>query len=871
MYLIVFKSIIRLIYTFFDFMRIIKKTIGYIIAIALWVCVFNPTNTINEIYAQTTPATQDDGSQKANIEEAWKDAWDFLDLVLKLVYVVVWPMIFLAGIAMDNTMVYGSVFHMDAPLWDFWNMTKNFANFGLAFIVLFAILKWVISSFSKSKADERSPINIITKTLIAWVLIQASWFLMSVIIDISTIATYAIWGMPMSLMNDTSWKLAANDQRIIQTHSHLELNNIDKISDETSMIRYKIPYTWWVLEISPCLLKDIGPNTYIVGRLLGDERFNYIGKTLPPELDISHSDLPTRNICIFWGRKIVFFNEFPWVATNTWGNYSSTLNTTIEKLGDHTKELEICNFIINLDRTNLTGNCWTELQALQNKLKEWLEPDQQREKYGSTIYENLLTKLEKLPNSDNKAVYWVLTGDSRIKKTTAPTVAKIIKEAQWFAGPLATIFVSIMDFASLSDTSLQNSSIGKNLGELIIKSGVALAMIFPLIALAVILFIRIWYLRVAIAASPIFILLEVFKKTLWKTLWDSLKTFSLENIIKAVFAPVITVFALSISIIFMSTLNKALSEENINQVKIFEEFWITEEEKDDYKYMTIFWYTVAYPKRVHTFVWATGDRFSWMIINFCGIGIMRFILFAAIKASWAIGKVWESIKSFGENVFKTAPILPIAWWVWFWTIGDLIKENKVEEYRKNRIAKVPEQEKRRDEYLETKFSGLKNNFGADTDFNNYEKPIINNAIQTGNSNKVFEELTNRWFLKKWLNPEEQKQELQEFFSNNKDFREMIYNNNPKEDFIKDLFGQKDFVSKEKIKEIKNTIAGKFNTMYNNTDELNAEIVKVTEEELKELPVNDLIKDDINIGNAKYKIIIKEDPISKKKELSVETK
>jgi len=64
-----------------------------------------------------------------------------LDLVLKVIYILLWPLLVVAGLAMDNTLVYGSFFHLDAPLWKFWNMMKNFANFTLGFIVLFAIIK----------------------------------------------------------------------------------------------------------------------------------------------------------------------------------------------------------------------------------------------------------------------------------------------------------------------------------------------------------------------------------------------------------------------------------------------------------------------------------------------------------------------------------------------------------------------------------------------------------------------------------------------------------------------------------------------------------------------------------------------------------
>lgn len=56
---------------------------------------------------------------------------------------------------------------------------------------------------------------------------------------------------------------------------------------------------------------------------------------------------------------------------------------------------------------------------------------------------------------------------------------------------------------------------------------------------------------------------------------------------------------------------------------------------------------IQLPKSVGMYVGATGDVFSWMIVSFCGIGMMWFILFAAIKASGTIGEsVGKSVETF---------------------------------------------------------------------------------------------------------------------------------------------------------------------------------------------------------------------------------
>ena len=60
----------------------------------------------------------------------------------------------------------------------------------MAFLVLYAIIKGIFSNAGLS--GKQSPLNIIKKTLIAGILIQASRFLLAATIDVSTIATYAV-------------------------------------------------------------------------------------------------------------------------------------------------------------------------------------------------------------------------------------------------------------------------------------------------------------------------------------------------------------------------------------------------------------------------------------------------------------------------------------------------------------------------------------------------------------------------------------------------------------------------------------------------------------------------------------------------------
>jgi len=66
-------------------------------------------------------------------------------------------------------------------------------------------------------------LGIIKVTLIAGILIQASWFLMAAVIDVSTIATYAVGGLPLSVLNKTE----IGSKKILTVNSSIDLNKFN--------------------------------------------------------------------------------------------------------------------------------------------------------------------------------------------------------------------------------------------------------------------------------------------------------------------------------------------------------------------------------------------------------------------------------------------------------------------------------------------------------------------------------------------------------------------------------------------------------------------------------------------------------------------
>jgi Mn2+/Fe2+ NRAMP family transporter len=117
--------------------------------------------------------------------------------ISKIATLLLWPFVTVAGIAMDNQMVYGETFGFDSALWKIRNIAKNIANFTLGFYFVYRLFLIIV----KGKAEEIK--KTIQHTLIAGILIQASRFITAAAVDISTIATYAIGGMPLSVMGET--------------------------------------------------------------------------------------------------------------------------------------------------------------------------------------------------------------------------------------------------------------------------------------------------------------------------------------------------------------------------------------------------------------------------------------------------------------------------------------------------------------------------------------------------------------------------------------------------------------------------------------------------------------------------------------------
>ena len=579
--------------SFFSFSR--KKILWFLAIFVLsGVALQGNVGLIQETHAQSTVQSP---TTITNSADQSLDTINILDIILKMVYVLLWPLLVLAWWSLDNTLVYGSFFHLDAPLWKFWNMMKNFANFTLWFLVLFAILKSIFSNSGAGSAkDGKTPLGIIKQTLIAGVLIQASWFLTSALIDVSTVATYAVGGLPLNVIKNTDvW-----NQKILSVNATLNLNKFTNLTQKGKS--FEVSYGAGQYNLSSCAMSNNCDATasakYIVGRTTTDN-------TEP-------------GYCVLFGNTVVPFNEVGLKAAY---------------LADGGSEAGYNLFVQN------EGQC-TLPATLDERNNKWYIVDITSAKFAPA-----------------KA-----TGKTWLDTTAATSLSDVVNKSKWFVGVLVTMYSSLLNFSQISDTSI--TSLGAVSGEVIIKAAIAIALLIPLIALTVVLIIRVGFLWLVIAISPFLILSEVFKIDAIKK-WLDKAGLGLTNIVSVIFAPVITVFALSISLVFLSTLIKSFTPDNLGTDSTMSSALGTDiqqvptDKADTQKVVVLKLFGLEFQNFTR---WWSLDRFSWLIVNLVAVGLLRAVLFAAIRANKLGEQFAKPIQEFWQKALGSLPIVPLPGW-----------------------------------------------------------------------------------------------------------------------------------------------------------------------------------------------------------------
>ena len=166
----------------------------------------------------------------------FSNLWRFFSWI----WLVLWNF---AGVLMTNSMIYWEFMHLDWFLWKIWQMSRTVANYALWFMFIYYLFRYI---FFK---DDKPPVSKIKDILVASVLVQVSWFMVMVLVDLSTIALATVSSFPSQVMSVDSELTETfkseivksellNDKKTIVvnafTDEYLESNNTTWFSVEKS-------------------------------------------------------------------------------------------------------------------------------------------------------------------------------------------------------------------------------------------------------------------------------------------------------------------------------------------------------------------------------------------------------------------------------------------------------------------------------------------------------------------------------------------------------------------------------------------------------------------------------------------------------------
>lgn len=323
----------------------------------------------------------------------------------------------------------------------------------------------------------------------------------------------------------------------------------------------------------------------------------------------------------------------------------------------------------------------------------------------------------------------------------------------WMVGVLWTMYASIINI--WASASYPSWSWVAMIWDVILKLFFLLALLIPLLTLAVILIVRGVLLWMFIVISPIIFLFTPIK-SFTKLLWEK---WQLINVVSLIFLPVVVVFALSLSFVFLSHLKFSNPKSNW-KTWLEHTFWIQ-----------FTWHNVQIPldwdKNITiSYKWDDSgslfanmaNTFAWIIENIFAIAFMWIIVFSAFKTSKLTSAIASSINKFSINMLKATPVIPFAWWQsisslgqWLETIKRLPQDIQGEQYTKKLKPLIDEfqktltwEEKQNILNANKKIWNFNTNISEWVSVNNYEKYL--NSVPNLRNMKIGDLLKDDWKL-----------------------------------------------------------------------------------------------------------------------------
>ena len=577
-----------------------------------------------------------------------KDISQLIKSLSHVVYVFIWPCLAIAGAALDNSLIYGSFLHLDAALRNIWNIMKNFANFALGFIFVFTIIKNLFKGAFDSKSPIENAKDTVAQTLLAWVLVQISWFLIAAMIDLSTILIYAVWGIPLSMISSYNENVAKTP--ILKLNAEFD-------SDSMS---YYYSYNW--VNYSPCFLVnkqwwDNNDNTPLQWAL----QWEYIGWR--EFLYMWNGEEFKSGYCAMYG-YLYKYEESTWFFCWTEGGqqcYHNDWWTIWQQNTSYLNQLKL--YWSNLD----TGSVDEKIRScsLVSAYNKNMVPIQ-----GGTGCEEICEDYGEIP------IAWdVFSGSAWF------TLQNLLENSKWWVWPFITMYSSILNYQDLLINS-EHQSVTGNLFGLIINTFFAFILFVPIAILAVLLILRILYLWVVVAISPILVLIR-FGPLKGKIKLDEFfkqADFTVKWVMTQIFSPVIVVFAVSLCIILLSTVYKSKPNYD-DEATTLSAFGIEKVYDSTWSQNVVLCSNASWDQvtgtnnnitsETYSILWLVNVKinaqnynhgksmFARVLLEILATGIVRFFLKFAISMMW---KRWKDLMSKAEKLITEYPIIPLPTW-----------------------------------------------------------------------------------------------------------------------------------------------------------------------------------------------------------------
>ena len=185
--------------------------------------------------------------------------------------------------------------------------------------------------------------------------------------DVSTIATYAVGGLPLSILKNTD----IGQQKILSINSSVDRDKFDVLNEEGESFKVRYSTTYHDTRtnsdipviLSPCKIED----NFVIGREYTDATYR--------NPDVFGDEI---RACVVGGNQIVLYNEFPSIAEKEGIAYKNGMNDMFW-MGINTAHdwLLSCGYIIPLGSASATNNFYASASQTPKSCGE----------YSSEIYQ----------------------------------------------------------------------------------------------------------------------------------------------------------------------------------------------------------------------------------------------------------------------------------------------------------------------------------------------------------------------------------------------------------------------------------------------------------------------------------------------------